>query len=540
MTLIHPGTVAQVTGSLARAFPSKMEVRTLTRPSLTEDKRGARPATVEARPRLRLANRIPRSEDPFQSPFRSAIRYPGPRAPSRPWIIISPGTHIPPWSRHGRERRVAGDEEEVVHMPYQREEGTGGPGRLVGRAGRWFRRRLRKTLFRVLPREAVYHRVRTTEFYSRDYFDRKKDPLRESGYGEALTYREEFREVADVALHLFQPQRVLDLGCAKGFQVLALRREGIDAWGIDISDYAVSKAPAEVEPFLKVEEYRRVHFPDEYFDLVLAMEVLEHVPPTEIREVVDELRRLTSRFIWATIPCYGSNPYGPDGCLEGKIQSERISYYQKHVVDLASFRHLVRDIEGYPIHGHLIAASFDWWTALFTSMGFLRRGDLEMEINRRLRPAAEGTWNCLVFEKAQAGPGGRARPGFLEGLEFQSSGNGSWKAYLPALTIGIHHLDLELRVQWMNWRKPDEDRLLCIRCLSPQEDRIYGMRLVTYGEARKRKKGRLLPAEISLSIPRETDALLEVIMADESRVQPLRLQAEEGASRPQPVAQEPV
>ncbi|MDI6874293.1 class I SAM-dependent methyltransferase [Candidatus Solincola sp.] len=403
-----------------------------------------------------------------------------------------------------------------------RREGAGGPGRLVGRAGRWFRRRLRKALFRILPREAVYHRVRTPEFYSRDYFDRKKDPLRESGYGEALTYREEFREVAELVRDLFRPRRVLDVGCAKGFQVLALRREGMEAWGIDISDYAVSDAPAEVEPYLKVEEYRKVHFPDGYFDLVLAMEVLEHIPPTEIRQVVEELRRLTSRWVWATIPCYGSNPYGPDGCLEGKIQPDRINYYRKHVVDLASFRHLVRDIEGYPIHGHLIAASFDWWTALFTSLGFLRRGDLEMEINRRLGPAAEGAWNCLVFEKISLDSRAETEPVSLVLKDFRSEGNGRWKAHLPSLPPGMHTLEMELQVQWMNWRKPDEDRLLSMRCLSTQGDQVYGVRLVTYGEARKRKKGRILPVEMTLAFPEATRAVLELSMADESRLQPLR------------------
>ncbi|MGQ9475739.1 MAG: class I SAM-dependent methyltransferase [Actinomycetota bacterium] len=409
-------------------------------------------------------------------------------------------------------------------MRDDRLEVTGGPGRLAARAGRLLRRRLRKALFRVLPRRALYQRVRTPEFYSRDYYDRKKDPLRESGYGEGLTYREEFNQVADVVRDLFGPIRVLDVGCAKGFQVLALRRAGMDTWGIDISDYAVSEAPAEVEPYLKVEEYRKVHFPDEYFDLVLALEVLEHIPPTDIRKVVKELHRLTSRWVWATIPCYGENPFGPDGCLEGKIQPDRISYYRKHVVDLASLRHLVRDIEGYPIHGHLIAASFDWWTALFTSLGFLRRGDLEGEINHRLVPAAQGTWNCFVFEKVGKGaPLAAAQVRLAEG-DFDPGKNGNWSAVISSLPRGTYRLNTELRVQWLNWRKPEDDRLLSIRCLSPQKDKVYGLRLVTYGEARRRKSGRVLPVEMNLACPAEEEVLVEVSMADESRLQPLRME----------------
>lgn len=422
-----------------------------------------------------------------------------------------------PRRAQARDARCA--KEEGDRMRGTRPEG--GARRFAGRAGRWLKRRLRKAVFRVLPRKSIYRRVHRPEFYSRDYFDRTKDPLRESGYGEALTYREEFREVAEVSRELFRPTRVLDVGCAKGYQVLALRREGVEAWGVDISDYAISEAPAEVEPYLKVEEYRRIHFPDGYFDLVLALEVLEHIPPTQIDEVVKELRRITSRWIWVSIPCYGTNPYGPDGCLEGKIQPERINYYRKHTVDLASFRHLVRDIEGYPIHGHLIAASFDWWTALFTSLGFLRRGDVEGEINRRLGPAADGTWNCLVFEKVRDDSLPMEDSLRLTEDDFRSGDDGAWTAVLPTAPAGIHRLDVEFRVQWMNWRKPDEDRLLSLRCLSPGGDLIHGLRLVSYGEARGRKSGRSLAVEMTLACPTETDIRIEVEMADESRVKPL-------------------
>lgn len=372
-----------------------------------------------------------------------------------------------------------------------------------------------------MPSRAIYRRVRTPEFYSRSYFDRQKDPTRESGYGEALTYRDEFGEVAVLAQELFSPSRILDLGCAKGFQVQAFRRQGLEAWGIDISDYAVSEAPAEVVPFLKVEEYRKIHFPDEYFDLVLAMEVLEHIPPTDIRTVVEELHRLTSRFVWATIPCFGNNPFGPQGVLEGKIQPERINYYQKYIIDLAAFRHLVRDINGYPIHGHLIAASFDWWTDLFTSLGFLRRGDLERTINRRLRQAAEGIWNTLVFEKVREPAPAPASPLGLEEADFRPLENGTWRAELPVLQRGVHGLDLHLRIQWMNWRKPDEHRLLAVKCLPKDAECIYGLRLVNYGEARKNRKGGILEVSMTFALPRESGAFLEVSMADESRLLPV-------------------
>src|SRR4051794_23312927 len=45
------------------------------------------------------------------------------------------------------------------------------------------------------------------------------------------------------------PATVLDAGCAMGFLVEALRSKGIEAFGIDISEYAIQRADASIRPF---------------------------------------------------------------------------------------------------------------------------------------------------------------------------------------------------------------------------------------------------------------------------------------------------
>jgi predicted TPR repeat methyltransferase len=42
------------------------------------------------------------------------------------------------------------------------------------------------------------------------------------------------------------------MGCAKGYLVKILREEGMDAWGVEISDYAMSNAPDEVRVYHKL------------------------------------------------------------------------------------------------------------------------------------------------------------------------------------------------------------------------------------------------------------------------------------------------
>src|SRR5689334_22980048 len=55
-----------------------------------------------------------------------------------------------------------------------------------------------------------------------------------------------FAEVADGIVRDLAPKTVLDAGCAMGFLVEALRQRGVEASGIDVSEYAISKVDESV------------------------------------------------------------------------------------------------------------------------------------------------------------------------------------------------------------------------------------------------------------------------------------------------------
>src|SRR5438552_12783041 len=55
-----------------------------------------------------------------------------------------------------------------------------------------------------------------------------------------------FGAVADRIVQDFAPRTVLDAGCAIGLLVEALRDRGVDAYGVDISDYAISQVREDV------------------------------------------------------------------------------------------------------------------------------------------------------------------------------------------------------------------------------------------------------------------------------------------------------
>ena len=84
-----------------------------------------------------------------------------------------------------------------------------------------------------------------------------------------------------------------EIGCAKGFFVQEARRQGFNAYGSDISEYAIASAPEPVRPYVQAANAAvKLPAPDNAFSVVCSWETLEHVPEPEIRKVLLEARRI--------------------------------------------------------------------------------------------------------------------------------------------------------------------------------------------------------------------------------------------------------
>ena len=59
-----------------------------------------------------------------------------------------------------------------------------------------------------------------------------------------------FHGIADHIVRSLRPRRVLDAGCAKGFLVEALWERGVEAYGIDISEYAIGEVRMDMQTIL--------------------------------------------------------------------------------------------------------------------------------------------------------------------------------------------------------------------------------------------------------------------------------------------------
>lgn len=109
-----------------------------------------------------------------------------------------------------------------------------------------------------------------------------------------------FGEIADQIVRDLQPTSVLDAGCAMGFLVEALRNRGVEAYGIDVSEYAISQAHESVRDFCRVASLTEP-LPRRY-DLIVSIEVLEHLPPADAGKAIANLCQATDRVLLSTTP----------------------------------------------------------------------------------------------------------------------------------------------------------------------------------------------------------------------------------------------
>jgi SAM-dependent methyltransferase len=109
-----------------------------------------------------------------------------------------------------------------------------------------------------------------------------------------------FGAVADGIVRELRPASVLDAGCAMGFLVEALRERGVDAWGVDVSEYAISRVHDSVREHCSTASLTEP-LPRRY-DLIVCIEVLEHIPSAEAGAAIANLCAATDRLLLSSTP----------------------------------------------------------------------------------------------------------------------------------------------------------------------------------------------------------------------------------------------
>lgn len=135
------------------------------------------------------------------------------------------------------------------------------------------------------------------EEFNECYFDGKHQTMRHNaGYSEYLQ-GQMFENIYHIFKNTidFTNKKVLDICCAKGFLVEILRNNGIQAYGVDWSNYALDNAPENIRQYLYyglLPEYLK-NYPDNEFDLVVSSNSLCCFSDLEINTLVSEFNRIS-------------------------------------------------------------------------------------------------------------------------------------------------------------------------------------------------------------------------------------------------------
>ena len=109
-----------------------------------------------------------------------------------------------------------------------------------------------------------------------------------------------FDSIAEQIVKRIQPETVLDTGCAMGFLVEGLRKRGVEAYGIDVSEYAIQNVHKDIQSFCWAGSIADP-LPQKY-DLIVSIEVLEHLPTAEAEKAIENFCQHSDDVLFSSTP----------------------------------------------------------------------------------------------------------------------------------------------------------------------------------------------------------------------------------------------
>lgn len=138
--------------------------------------------------------------------------------------------------------------------------------------------------------------------YGYEYFDGD----RMYGYG-GYKYDGRWVSVAKRIKKIYKLKKkakILDIGCAKGFLVKDLIDLGFDAYGLDISEYAIKNSHEDVVGRIHLGNAKKLPFADNTFDFVISLNTLHNLEKKDCKVALKEIVRVSKKKSFIQVDSY--------------------------------------------------------------------------------------------------------------------------------------------------------------------------------------------------------------------------------------------
>lgn len=137
-----------------------------------------------------------------------------------------------------------------------------------------------------------------------DYWDGDRN----TGYG-GMRYDGRWEKVARAMAEHYgikAGDRILDVGCGKGFLLYDFTQvvPGVEVVGLDISEYAIEHAKAEIKDKLQEGTASDLPFEDNSFDLVVSINTIHNLHCFDLKKALSEIERVGKKNKYICVESY--------------------------------------------------------------------------------------------------------------------------------------------------------------------------------------------------------------------------------------------
>jgi len=148
--------------------------------------------------------------------------------------------------------------------------------------------------------------IKTARNFGQMYFDGPRD----YGYG-GYSYDGRWLPVANDIINHFKltpGQKVLEIGCAKGFLIRDLLSTcpGLTVFGIDISSYALENCIIEATGLLCQGNCEQLPFENNFFDVVLSINTIHNCDRDGVIKSLKEIQRVSNGKAFVQVDAYNN------------------------------------------------------------------------------------------------------------------------------------------------------------------------------------------------------------------------------------------